>query len=216
MNELSLKVLTTNSEIKNLIMSQYAELVNNVLRAAYPNVKNFILRSIETRILTSDVAGRLIDGDLRQELGVVDGAAALAEIVGAIQNSAQFDIEPVIVSNDRIINGGYTIKILQESYEDILNLPSVAYASGEIIIPWLHWLLSAGAGPVVYGYRIMYNPQNPQNSRTGPIMVKSAGVWSVPSDAAGVQEDNFLTRALAGLENEIDDILAREIANANV
>jgi hypothetical protein len=44
-------------------------------------------------------------------------------------------------------------------------------------------------------------------------MVKNpGGIWSIPDEHAGTQENNFLTRALTSLENEIDIIIKDEIS----
>ena len=43
---------------------------------------------------------------------------------------------------------------------------------------------------------------------------KSGRSWGVPSELAGTEEDNFVTRSLADIEGEIQIIIGREITKA--
>jgi hypothetical protein len=65
---------------------------------------------------------------------------------------------------------------------------------------------------------ISYTPVSVVNGRivaggyTIKILVKDpGGRWGVPTQYAGTQKDNFLTRALIPLEDEIEDIVKREL-----
>ena len=210
--ELTIKLAQNERELMQGILEQYAENINNTLKLSYNTVYQRIASQIRQRIQESSEVQSLISGDLRQELGIVDGQQAVTDITKAVTDNIELTIESARVTNGQIVSGGYLIKIIQSNYQALFALPSVAYFSKNVLIPWLSWLLSAGTSPVIFGYRIDYNPENSQNSRTGgPIMVKSQGSWSVPQEYAGTIDDNFLTRALSGIEQEIQYILSQEV-----
>jgi hypothetical protein len=203
-----MSLLTPESEIVAQISEQWRVYLNDGLRAASNNVKKRLLERVRELILANTTSQNLMTGDLAKELGIIDGRAIMEEIISIIQNSIEFEFQPIMSD----FRGGYTVRVLKMDFQDVLSMPDAAYVSNNgILIPWLNWLLFAGQSPVIYGYRVQMNPNNPNNSRTGAIMVKDSGAWSVPAVDAGTQDDNFLTRALESLDEEIKDIIQQEL-----
>jgi hypothetical protein len=119
-----------------------------------------------------------------------------------------------ITVRGRGLEGGIALEVLKSDYSDLLNLPGVTYITKNgFSVPWLEWLLFSGDTMVLIGYEILYNPNKPGSSRTGPIMVpsKKKPGWKVPANFSGTTDDNFLTRALRPLENELQDIIEQEV-----
>jgi hypothetical protein len=203
-----MSLLTPESEIAAQINEQWRVYLNDGLRAASNNVKKRLLERVRELILANTTSQNLMTGDLAKELGIIDGRAIMEEIISIVQNSIEFEFQPIMSD----FRGGYTVRVLKMDFQDVLSMPDAAYVSNNgILIPWLNWLLFAGQSPVIYGYRVQMNPNNPNNSRTGAIMVKDSGAWSVPAVDAGTQDDNFLTRALESLDEEIKDIIQQEL-----
>jgi hypothetical protein len=203
-----MSLLTPESEIAAQINEQWRVYLNDGLRAASNNVKKRLLERVRELILANTTSQNLMTGDLAKELGIIDGRAIMEEIISIVQNSIEFEFQPIMSD----FRGGYTVRVLKMDFQDVLSMPDAAYVSNNgILIPWLNWLLFAGQSPVIYGYRVQMNPNNPNNSRTGAIMVKDTGAWSVPAVDAGTQDDNFLTRALESLDEEIKDIIQQEL-----
>jgi hypothetical protein len=203
-----MSLLTPESEIAAQINEQWRVYLNDGLRAASNNVKKRLLERVRELILANTTSQNLMTGDLAKELGIIDGRAIMEEIISIVQNSIEFEFQPIMSD----FRGGYTVRVLKMDFQDVLSMPDAAYVSNNgILIPWLNWLLFAGQSPVIYGYRVQMNPNNPNNSRTGAIMVKDTGAWSVPAVDAGTQDDNLLTRALESLDEEIKDIIQQEL-----
>jgi hypothetical protein len=187
-------VITTEYEITSNIMAEYATHLTEIFRAITPIIETRIKEKIAELIWASPETESLISGDLKKHLGIIDAKGTIQEIINMIQNSMELLVEPINYSGTHFSTGGFT-------------------RTGNTNIPWLSWLLFAGNSPLIYGYRIEFNPHNIENSRTGAIMVKNpGGIWSIPDEHAGTQENNFLTRALTSLENEIDIIIKDEIS----
>jgi len=76
-------------------------------------------------------------------------------------------------------------------------------------LPWLEWLLLNGTQPVVD--KSFYD-NKPQYARVpgGGFMINN-GFWSVPASIAGTSEDNFLTRALRSIEDDIILLAQKQI-----
>jgi hypothetical protein len=211
--DLSLKVITTEQEMVAAIMAQYKEFLDKTLQSSANNVQNIIIRRVGELIWASPEVNALLSGDLKQELGIVDARSIIQDIVEVIQRNIEFTTNAVSVVGNRIVSGGYTIKILMSDFRDILSVSDVAYVTrNNVVIPWLNWLLFAGDAPLIIGYKLQIDPNNTATSRTGAIMVKAPGeVWHVPTEYAGTQNDNFLIRALSVMEDDINKILAENI-----
>lgn len=215
MIEVSFKPSQSDSEMANALLSSMVSSTNDILTSSANIVRQRIVNKIEDAIRGSGEIQSLINGKLKQEIGLVNGDAAVSQIVVAVQNSMRFEVTPLRVSGTRITGGGYEIQILREDFREVLNTDSASYITeNNAIIPWLEWLLFAGTASVIIGYKILYDPQKSEFSRTsGPIMVPSNGSWGVPAEFSGTGNNNILTRALSNISSEIDEIINSELTN---
>jgi hypothetical protein len=212
--ELTIGLVTTEQQMIQEIMSQFKVYVDDALRNSVDQIRKVLEDRIGILITTSPVVPAL-NTDLGKELGVTPEVVntVIEEIISVVSSNMEISYTPVSVVNGRIVAGGYTIKILRSDFNDVLSIQDTSYATTNgVIIPWLNWLLYSGDSAVIYGYRIEFDPHNKASSRTGAVMVKDpGGRWGVPTQYAGTQKDNFLTRALIPLEDEIEDIVKREL-----
>lgn len=208
--DLTISLITTEQELVNEIMSQYKVYVDSLLINGVDKISKAIQQQIKVLILGSPIVPA-ITTDLGKQLGITPEIATnvIEEIIDVVSASIEVAYQTLSVVNGKIVSGGYTIKVLRSDFADILAIQDASYTTTSgVVIPWLNWLLYAGVSPVVYGYRIELDPHNTSGSRTGAIMVKDPNNrWAVPSEYAGTQSDNFLTRALMPLETEIGDIV---------
>jgi hypothetical protein len=214
--QFTVTILTPDADIIDNIMSEMTVVMNRALTSASIVIRRKLLDKIRELILVAPETNDLINGDLGKELGLIDASAFIETMIQAIQNSVSFTTERVGYIGTRFVSGGYEIGILKGDYSDILSLSGASYNTDNgVNIPWLSWLLLAGDSPVVYGWRIDFNPKNASASRTGVIMVRDpGGSWAVPAQYSGVQDDNFLTRALSSIVNDIDIIIRDEVERA--
>jgi hypothetical protein len=201
------------NEITKHILEEFAKVLNRAMVGAATAIRRKVEEEIVRYIQASPEYASLLNGDLRKELGLVNSDRALQSIINTIISNMQIDYTPIRVQGNSI-DGGITVSILQADYRDVLSLSESSYMSKSgITVPWLDWLLTSGTAPVVIGYTIKYNPNDPKSSRTGPVMVKSKSSWSIPTEYAGTTGDNFLTRALLPIENDLIEIISKEIQN---
>lgn len=210
---LTVRLEQSESDIVNYIMADLAQSFTASLRNAAPSILNRVSDIIAVAVYASPEMDSIINGRLREELGIADARPIVDQIISMLQQNIEFSIDPVNVVGGRFVSGGCTIKILRSDFADVLSIPDATYLTQKrITIPWLNWLLFAGDSPVIYGWRIKLDPNNPLASRTGAIMVKSPGsTWGVPSEFAGTMDDNFLTRAFADVTADIEGIVLSEL-----
>jgi hypothetical protein len=148
-------------------------------------------------------------GSLGAELGLEYGTGpdAVNAIVEAMVNSIAIDITKVDAKN---LRGGIKLKFMPATFSDLLAIPEghVITEKGQDL-HWLKWLLLEGFSVVVVGYN--FNFRRAGRSKGG--YMREGGVWRVPPQYAGTVDNNFITRALNGSQNEeqISQIFKRHI-----
>jgi len=184
-------------EITNIILKNINGVVSNIEKRLKIIVKNLIESSPEYSSIKS--------GDLKGELGIVS-SSSIDAIISKFVESVKVEYK----KNKGF--GNIVIKIINSDYSDVLTLPEASYVysskRGGGVIEWLRWLLLEGTSIIVTEYDFEAGPRG----RTGRgIMVKKIGGWSVPVEFAGTATDNFVTRSLSSIQDDIDITVRQEI-----
>ena len=78
------------------------------------------------------------------------------------------------------------------------------------VLPWLEWLLLEGQSIIVKNYEVLYTKS--ASSRSGmALMQPSKSSWRVPSQFAGTEKNNWTTRAINSVEDNIYIIIQKNI-----
>lgn len=161
------------------------------------SVQGWIRQSSEIISLSSSGPGTL-----GAQFGLVRGTNDLVvnDIVDSISNSLVIDFDKIT----RQLKGGITFNFQTKDFSNLLSLPSatVMTQAGQRL-EWLNWLLNLGDTTIVVGFE--YTPSN--MGRSGGGTMTGGGLWRVPPNFSGTQDDNFITRSFLGKENEIVRIL---------
>lgn len=198
------------------------EEIKNRVKAARERVRDRILPIIATGILARKETKSLLDdslGDtvtLREQLGLVNPQDCVASVIAAIQKSMQVTFVPGAGNNI----GTFKVEILRADFEDVLSLDIARYtndgrAGG--VIEWLSWLLFRGSDVVLLGSKLVTPDKARGYSRTGrAIMITpnparrqkrhpeyGPAEWHLPLDYGGREDDNWLTRALDDVSDDI-------------
>jgi hypothetical protein len=148
----------------------------------------------------------LTNGQLRLEFGIPD-ASSIDDIVKKLSDSANISIQNSIIKNNGV-SGGITLTALERtSMGGLINDRSAMVVDVKgYSLPWLQWLLYEGNKPIVKNYEVKIGP-NPR-SRTGmAIMVDSNKNWRVPAAFSGTVNNNWITRALDRISNDITKLI---------
>lgn len=222
MAKIPVRVKISDSEAKKIetsILDIFVDELNTRLGVGLFRIIEKIKISVGNMIRSAPEFSDLIGNtQIRAEIGLVDGASKLNDIIEIFVNGIRFDTDP-FRRVGRVIKGGLTINIIREDYADVLASESASYTyysqryRKEVTIPWLEWLLIAGDEILVRDFKVKFGLAI-EGSRTGNAVMKkdkSSAGWRVPGQYVGYPDDNFVTRALDGIEDDIYNILKNEL-----
>jgi hypothetical protein len=199
---ISLKLLDPVTLIEKNINAAIAAHMNNKLSVNTNNIINNIKLLIPIWIKNQPEILSLSENtpsSLRGAFGITtDAASIINSITGSIVDSLTFNFNQF----DKDLNGGLTINIQPETFQNLLSLPDghVIYDGGNL--HWLQWLLLKGDEIIVAGYQ--YNPSSGLGrSKLGNMI--TGGAFRVPPQFSGTVDNNFVTRALNG-NTQVDQI----------
>lgn len=151
-------------------------------------------------------------GTLNAEVGLPVGQASSAadSIVEAVLQSLDVQFKKFNTNLD----GGLSIGIQPEDFQNILGLgnATIVTEKGQKL-DWLRWLLESGNRIIIRDYELEYGRYKSRSrSGTGAIMVKKGKRgWRMPSQYAGTADNNFVTRAFEGREDDIARIVEKRV-----
>jgi len=197
------------------------EIQNKILKALLPDCKKFMNSAIG--VIKTDLPGllytsltnrpeyfSLISGNLRLELGIPDASSKVQSIINIWISNIEYDYSKPTISGGKIISS-FSAKFVKTDFSDVISSEEAYVIDGEYNLPWLKWLLLDGSATIVPRHDVVFGP-NP-NSRTGDaVMRPSSKGWGVPSDYAGTASDNWITRAIADSQSDIEQLLARALS----
>jgi hypothetical protein len=205
---IKLKLTTPLRKIEEMIAEQTTDYLNRRIRKNYSRVVNSLHQKIPAWIRSQPEIQSLLDegipGSLNALFGLYGGDAVrvVHDIIDSIKQSTFIKIDKI----NRKYQGNIEFSFQSNNFANILGL-----GSGHVItekgadLHWLEWLLTAGDIIVVVGYQ--YNPK--ASGRSGGGVMSKGTFFRVPPQFAGTMEDNFITRAFANREKEIEPIMAR-------
>lgn len=195
-----------DKELEEGIKREVLSLLNKRMDSITNAIRNRLQDSLRRAITDSPEYQSIVSGILRAELGLPD-TSVLDTIIDTWANGIQVKYK----TNNSF--GVINIGMIQSDYSDVLSLPEASFIyatrSGSNVIDWLRWLLLEGSSIIVVDYE--FKASNKGRSGLGVMVKRDGGGWSIPSQFAGTSDDNFATRALQNIDQEIDDIVRQEI-----
>lgn len=213
MLKLSIKIQESNAEISNLIMEGIADVLNRTLFACTNPIETAIRGIFSSAINSSDVWNSLKGGKLQAEFGLPDDVSdRLSDILDIWLNSIQVDYNRV--SGKNVLKGGIVLNMLETDWEDVLSSSS-AYIITRLgdSLPWLEWLLKFGDKIIVKDYNVLMKPSNRSRSGMAVMTKMKYGRWRVPPEFSGTTNNNFVTKILDNIDNEVVRIIEQELTN---
>lgn len=210
---LRFKLLETTASISDKILSALLEdmvpVFQNISVYAQKNIREVVREGIQN----SREYGSIMSGQLRLELGIPNSSQALENIL-SVWDQVIVSYNKPRISNKRI-KGSIYLSMIRADYSDVLSvdLAQVLTAKSQSL-PWLEWLLLMGDKVIIRDYSVSF--ESSPFSRTGGAVMRSSvnGRWSVPSEFAGVKNNNWITRTIESLEPNIDQALFRAMEQA--
>jgi hypothetical protein len=141
-------------------------------------------------------------GSLAAQFGIPAGqeSSVVDSIVAAIVAATRVNISRF----NRNLQGKIDISFQPASFDNLfsLHVGSVHTELG-VNLDWLRWLLQEGNRVIIIGYEYV---SSSRGRSKGGIM-KTGESWRVPTQFSGTADDNFITRAFANREKELQGLL---------
>lgn len=208
---LSLKLVNSSSDINKQILAAIRDHLSEAFRKSVSPAQNKIRTILKEALMAQPEYSSLISGQLKYEFGIPTSQQVDA-IIELWINNIQVDYNQPSIKGSSI-SGGFALSAIREDYSDVISSGSAVVVDNNsgAVLPWLEWLLLYGGKIIVRNYSVKLGP-NPR-SRTGmAVMIESKGSnWRVPPEFAGTLKNNWVTRALDQIDDNILDIIQLEI-----
>ena len=205
--KLSLKILETNNQISNSILQSLLPEIIDYMNNGIQYIKNNLSVLINQAIINTPEYASLSSGKLQYELGIPDPGSKLSTLLDIWSKTIIINYKkPTINSNQ--IKGSFSVNMIRADFNDVLSTDAAIVNDSfrGYSLPWLEWLLLEGNRVIVPKQEVIVGPN--KYSRTGyAIMRESSKSWKVPSEFAGTLSDNWITRAIDSIENDINNLL---------
>lgn len=201
-------VTTPDRVIIHNILLGMKDILNKQLPKTIQNIKSEVQAEVISAFRSSRIYQELVIGDLRKHFGLPKGQEfnLVDTIIQKIASSVIVDYVPIALFGTNF-QGGIVIHIQKEGFADLLTLPEAVVDNN----PWLDWLIMQGDRIIVSDFSVAFG--NFPFSRSGDaIMIKNiGGFWKVPSFASGTPNNNWITRTLELMQNNISDIVEKQV-----
>jgi hypothetical protein len=207
----SIEILESNGDISKYILNALLPQVNTYFENVFDKVSKQIEEIVITSIKNAPEYSSLISGNLKAEFGLPDSESRVNNIIEFWKN-IRVKYNTVKIKNNSTLSGSFILTMIPSDYSDVINLPSANFTTEKgSKLNWLEWLLLFGNQTIIKDYEIKLGP-NP-NSRTGLAVMKGtiAGKWSVPPEFAGIENNNWITRAIDNVESDINKLLKNSL-----
>lgn len=206
---LNIKILESDNEINKAILSALLPEVTNYMNNGISTIKRELPSIIKTAIENTPEYSSILSGKLKYEFGIPDSSIKLNNLIDIwIDNIRYPYMKPTIMGNK--IKSTFEVNAIRADFAEVL------YSNDALVIdnirgynlPWLEWLLLEGNKTIISKQEVIIGPNN--FSRTGnAIMRDSNKSWKVPSEFSGTITNNWITRAIDGVEGNIQSLLDR-------
>jgi hypothetical protein len=205
--KIPLTIRVNYQEIKNGIGKIVADVMNKAFTDSQKPIRAFVSVSIRDAIKSSDEYREMAAGTLQQELGVPDLQARIDRIIDYWAN-INIKVIPARVVGTKVV-GGMRITAVRANFQDVLISRDATFITENgTVLPWLEWMLLRGSSVIIMDYEIGIGLGRTGNN----VMIHAPGShWSIPPQFAGTKDDNFVTRSLDKVRQQIADKIEEEI-----
>jgi hypothetical protein len=207
----SITLTDSAGDIRSKILESIREHLDKAFSAAIPKISIRLQNAVSSALKAEPEYMALTAGQLRYEFGIPDPIQVDMVIDGMVDT---LDIKKIpLQTNNFGLSGGIELSMMPTRDMGGVTDTDAAFVIDEARghkLPWLQWLLYEGNAPIVRQYRVQIGPS--RASRTGMAIMKEANTnWKVPSEYSGTVSNNWTTRAIDRIENDISGILQNEI-----
>lgn len=206
--KISFSILEQASHIEQKILKALQTEIQKAfnVKKIISEIQNLVISSIQLSPEYQSMTGGILQG----ELGIPDPVNRLSTLLNLWLTNTKISFSTPVVTGSQI-KGHLTIEMIKADLSDV-NGSDIAFIvdsnTGKSVY-WLEWLTLAGDKTIIKNYDIVIGSN--RRSRTGFAIMRQAagGKWKVPSEFAGTINDNWITRSIDLIADDIQDILKK-------
>jgi hypothetical protein len=206
----SLKLLQSDSTIRQMILEDLIIIVQKSISSAIPGIITKVKTLIKESLKQQPEYASLTypGGVLRLEFGI-ENPSLVEAAIDSIADTVYVSAERVKASNIGL-KGGFVLHAMPHDDIQMISRSFIQPTEKGVGLEWLRWLLYEGTKPIIRGYNVQFKES--RYSRTGlALMVESRKSWRVPSDYVGTIRNNWITKSIEDIDNQIISIIQNEI-----
>lgn len=215
---LQLDFIKGQDQLSRGIVRAMRPVLNQAFVNSAPIIETQLQNLIRQTIKQTNEYQSLLNGSLRAELGLVDPDNKLEEILEVwIKSIVVVPVNVRMIRSSQALDGGLSVKGIKSSMNDVINLPGATYVSENgHRVPWLEWLMLYGDQVILTDHHVKFdlNSYEFKYSRTGLSLMQHGGTYRIPSEYSGVAGNNFVTRALINIKEDIEHLIVNEVQRA--
>ena len=207
---ITVKLVDSTPDINKAILSSIRDYLDPRIKQAGSKVAEQLPKLVSEALRQEPEYLSLLGGQLKAELGLASSSDVEA-VIEAISSSIELKTQS-LSANKSGIKGGFTINMIRaKDAGGVIGLDIAKINDKGYSLPWLQWLLFAGNEILIKNYKVEFGP-NP-NSRSGLAVMKpsSSSSWRVPPEFVGSEENNWITRAITRIENNVYDLIVKAV-----
>jgi hypothetical protein len=205
---ITIKIIDPIKNIQKNVDAAFAEVINDHINKNINRIFLAVKSIIPSWIRVQPEIISLLATEplsLAGQFGIYKNADAIVNnIISSVVNSTEIKF----IKYNAKLNGGLELRFQPSNFQNLLSLSDghTIYQGGDL--HWLDWLLKRGDAIIVTNYQ--YNPQTGLG-RSGLGNMISGGAFRVPPQFSGTIDDNFITRAFLGnnQQQQIFDIFQK-------
>lgn len=204
---INLKIIETDQQITKEILNALLPEITSFMNNGVSTIKRDLPTILQNAIVNTPEYSSLLSGKLKYEFGIPDSSIKLNNLIDLwIENIKYPYMKPTIMGNK--IKSSFEVNAVRVDFAEVL------YTNDALVIdnirgynlPWLEWLLLEGNKTIVSKQEVVIGPN--QFSRTGNALMRDSNKsWKVPSEFSGTVTNNWITRAIDGVESNIELLL---------
>ena len=200
----SINLTESDLQITQKIVRELKKEITPRFIRSVEKIKRFLPELIEEKIAADPTWLSLMNGRLRQELGLEFPQAQLLGVLKELLSDRSIPAPEILTkSAPRHIIGRVTFWAVPSDYSNLIDCPYASYISppsGEKI-EWLKYVLTSGNKPIFKNIKINHYSKPVKRSRAGfALMRKAPGASYILGE--GTPKKNFLKTLMKDVEKE--------------
>lgn len=207
--KIKVKLLENTTQVQKLIVRELRKDIFRLLSSAALSIEKQARYLVRAAIVRQPEYVSLLEGSLNYEFGLTNAESKIDTLLKIWTNSIIVDIKNPV--GDRSLKSVITLNMINADFSDVLNVPEAFQQTEKgSSLHWLYWLLINGDKAIVRDYEVVITNDK---SRTGVAVMRrrNGRSWSVPPEFSGTVKNNWITRALNGLDDTIEQLISDEL-----